>query len=233
MSYQFKGIKFSFVIHALVFVAIALVSGSDIYLSKPIVIDFGIVSPVRKEPSNWVSSQKTESRIQKTEMKRHEESTETNVFNTRPSPEAQMPVSAAIPSEHNNTKSKNDTGNLPAREKADTASLAKGVETAAVSGNAAENVRAKYLKEHFVYIRDIIMKNLSYPHVARKMGWEGKVVISFIISADGYVKDIKITESSGIQILDKNAIEAVKNAVPFPKPPVEAHMIIPVKYSLR
>ena len=64
------------------------------------------------------------------------------------------------------------------------------------------------------------------------MGWQGKVKISFFISSDGHAKSIKIVESSGIGVLDKNAVEAVKSASPFPKPPVEAKLIIPVFYQL-
>ncbi|MEK6652305.1 MAG: energy transducer TonB [Nitrospirota bacterium] len=41
-----------------------------------------------------------------------------------------------------------------------------------------------------------------------------------------------IKEGSGITLLDRNAIETVKKASPFPRPPVEAQLLIPIKYSL-
>lgn len=101
------------------------------------------------------------------------------------------------------------------------------------SQNAHDIKKMTYLKANFSYIRDMVNKKLIYPLMARQKGWEGKVKISFIIARDGFVRDIMITESSGIEILDKNAINAVKNASPFPRPPAAAQIIIPIKYKLR
>lgn len=90
----------------------------------------------------------------------------------------------------------------------------------------------KYYKEHFKYIQDSVQKKITYPRIARKMGWQGKVLISFIICIDGTIKDIQIVESSGHKALDKNALEIVQKVAPFPKPPVAAKLIIPVVYNL-
>ncbi len=90
-----------------------------------------------------------------------------------------------------------------------------------------------YLKAHFAYITDIINQHIAYPLFARKMGWAGKGKISFIITATGDVRDIRVIESTGREILDRNAREAVKNSSPFPRPPVEAKIIVPVLYRLR
>jgi hypothetical protein len=51
-------------------------------------------------------------------------------------------------------------------------------------------------------------------------------------SVIGSAKDIKVMRSSGVDVLDKSAIEAVENASPFPKPPIEAQIIIPIVYRL-
>ncbi|MFH1859861.1 MAG: energy transducer TonB [bacterium] len=99
--------------------------------------------------------------------------------------------------------------------------------------NTTEEARVKYVKEHFAYIKDIIMKNLSYPLIARRMGLTGKVVVSFVIYENGHVGDIQIKQVSGVAILDKNAVETIKKAAPFPKPPVKAEMIIPIVYELK
>ncbi|MEW6676129.1 MAG: energy transducer TonB [Nitrospirota bacterium] len=100
------------------------------------------------------------------------------------------------------------------------------------SGGSDEEGRARYLKRHFSYIRDMIQRRLNYPKLAREMGWEGKVTVSFIVSESGYVEDIKVVSSSGFEILDKNATEAVRNTSPFPKPPVRAALIVPITYKL-
>jgi len=89
-----------------------------------------------------------------------------------------------------------------------------------------------YLESHLSYIKDIIQKNITYPNIAQRNGWMGKVKVSFVIAYNGYAKDIEVIQSSGFKILDKNAMEAVKHSSPFPKPPVEARIIIPILYEL-
>jgi protein TonB len=89
-----------------------------------------------------------------------------------------------------------------------------------------------YVKNNFLYIRDLIQKNITYPMFARHMGWQGKVTVSFLILSDGRISDIKVKQSSGKDILDKNAVETVKRASPFPPPPVKAEITVPVVYAL-
>jgi len=93
--------------------------------------------------------------------------------------------------------------------------------------------KKRYLKENFAYIRDLIQRKVTYPKLARQMGWEGKVTVSFIVKSNGHAKDIKINNSSGIEVLDRSSIEAVEKASPFPRPPVEAQIIIPISYRFR
>jgi protein TonB len=100
------------------------------------------------------------------------------------------------------------------------------------TGHSEEYMKMKYLKEHFRYIRDLIMKNLTYPLLARKMGWKGQVTVSFIICEKGTVERIRIIKSSGHKILDENVESTIREVQPFPKPPVRAEIIIPVVYRL-
>ena len=69
--------------------------------------------------------------------------------------------------------------------------------------------------------------------MARKLGVEGSVVLAFIVLPDGGVKDVRVTISSGSSILDSNAVTTVRKTAPFPRPPVEAEIIIPVVYRLK
>jgi protein TonB len=94
---------------------------------------------------------------------------------------------------------------------------------------SAEN---QYIKEHFNYISKIICINISYPYKARKMSMEGNVTISFIVCLDGSVKGIKVNNSSGFSTLDDNAVQAVMKASPFPPPPAEVRIVIPITYKL-
>jgi len=99
-------------------------------------------------------------------------------------------------------------------------------------GGVGHGGRTRYLRENFSYIRDRIQKRVVYPKIARQMGWQGRVKVSFIIFADGFAKAVNIIQTSGIEVLDMSAIKAVKDASPFPKPPCEAQIIIPLVYKL-
>lgn len=101
------------------------------------------------------------------------------------------------------------------------------------SRDSLESLKTRYLQEHFAYIRDLIMNNLTYPPMARKVGWQGKVRVSFVIRKDGRVEALKVVESSGHGILDKNVVETIRQVQPFPKPPVRAELVIPVVYMLK
>jgi protein TonB len=95
-----------------------------------------------------------------------------------------------------------------------------------------EKAQQRYLKEHFAYIRDLIAHRLSYPPMARKMRWSGKVLVAFIIAEDGTVHNIRVLETSGFPILDKGATETVRNVAPFPKPPVRAELVVPITFRM-
>lgn len=89
-----------------------------------------------------------------------------------------------------------------------------------------------YLAEHYAYIRELIMKHLKYPQMAKKMGWKGKVVVAFVIKENGSTENSKITASSGYEMLDKNVLSTIKEVQPFPKPPAKAELVIPIVYKL-
>lgn len=116
-----------------------------------------------------------------------------------------------------------------ARETANTATSVAATESSSTSGAGAKE---RYLKSHFLYIKEEIQKNLFYPRLARRRGWEGKVVLSFMVCKDGSVRKIKIVESSGYKLLDKSAVETVNRAAPFPKPPIMAEIIIPISFEI-
>lgn len=99
-------------------------------------------------------------------------------------------------------------------------------------GSGADQLRSKYRKEHFEYIRKIIQQNIVYPERAQRNGWEGQVVVMFSVMQNGRVKDIRIRKSSGYGILDENVLETIRKVEPFPRPPVAVELIIPVLYRL-
>ena len=50
----------------------------------------------------------------------------------------------------------------------------------------------------------------TYPLIARKKGWEGRVVLQTDVDKEGNVKFIRILESSGFKVLDDISIETLK-----------------------
>ena len=99
-------------------------------------------------------------------------------------------------------------------------------------GVSKQEMEHYYVKAHFVYIKKIIEKNISYPPMARRMGWQGKVVVSFIVCSNGKIENLQVVESSGHAQLDKNALQTVKQVEPFPSPPVRVKLILPVTYKI-
>jgi len=94
------------------------------------------------------------------------------------------------------------------------------------------SIKDQYLKANFSFIRDIVARKTSYPDIARRMGWEGKVFVAFTVSTDGQVEDIRIIKGCGYLVLDKNAINTIKLCAPFPKPPLRAEVTLPITYRL-
>ncbi|MGE0917407.1 energy transducer TonB [Trichlorobacter lovleyi] len=76
------------------------------------------------------------------------------------------------------------------------------------------------------------MSHLTYPQLARRRGWSGRVVLAFVVAEDGSVRSIHVKEGSGHTLLDNSAVETVKGVAPFPKPPVAAEIIMPVVFRL-
>lgn len=131
--------------------------------------------------------------------------------------------------------------NLPSQGSASSAPTA-GTAAASRSGSikadtgsaegSSEQLQQQYSKEHFAYIRRIINDTIRYPRSARIRGQEGTVMVAFTIKKDGTISHPQIVSSSGHALLDEQAISAVLDAAPFPRPPVAAHMRVPVVYRL-
>lgn len=76
-----------------------------------------------------------------------------------------------------------------------------------------------------------------YPHISRRLGEEGKVLLRVFVSADGSPEKIELRSSSGFQRLDKAAEEAVARwrFVPAKRgdQAVTAWVVVPVVFSLK
>jgi protein TonB len=82
-----------------------------------------------------------------------------------------------------------------------------------------------------------IAKHKQYPKIAQMRGWQGDVAVDIQIDGNGNVLSTKIHTSSGFESLDKQALEMVKKASPFPMPPAALrakpfNVLVPVSFRL-
>ncbi len=64
-----------------------------------------------------------------------------------------------------------------------------------------------------------ISKHKKYPKIAQMRGLEGEVIVELQLDGNGKLKSKKIEQSSGHDVLDRQALEMVEKALPFPVPP--------------
>jgi TonB family protein len=64
-------------------------------------------------------------------------------------------------------------------------------------------------------------------------GWSGQVEISFTITPDGSIRDLRILTSSGYSLLDDEALTAIRQTAPFTPPPqVAAALTMPITFRI-
>ncbi|NLT23004.1 MAG: energy transducer TonB [Syntrophorhabdus sp.] len=88
-------------------------------------------------------------------------------------------------------------------------------------------------ERNFSFIRDRIMQGIVYPERARRMGWEGKVTLSFTVHENGSIGDVRVVGSSGFSVLDESARDSVAKTNLRRKVPVRLVVLLPVEYRLR
>lgn len=78
---------------------------------------------------------------------------------------------------------------------------------------------------------------LVYQHIASrrqpKVRGKGTVTIAFTLNQDGSIAYAKVAKSSGRKRIDKAALNHVKRAAPFPRPPAEATLNFVLPISIR
>jgi protein TonB len=90
-----------------------------------------------------------------------------------------------------------------------------------------------FLRERLSVISNIVQRHINYPPIARRMGWEGKVLVSFVLEPNGDIRDLKVIKSCGYEALDKEALDAIRRSYrDFPKPPVSVMVKLPINFRL-
>lgn len=111
--------------------------------------------------------------------------------------------------------------------------------TVEVSEPTAFPVEEAEFEGGFKALRDFIGKNLTYPDLAREIGKEGTVYVSFVIDEKGLVESTKVLKGIGAGC-DEEAVRVVSKIPKFKKPgknaagkPVKVLYNIPIAFKLR
>ena len=85
-------------------------------------------------------------------------------------------------------------------------------------------------------VMELITRELTYPAIARRKGWQGVVKLQLHIEADGSITNLQIDETSGYSILDKAAMQCLQLAsLPGAAHWLRGHaidIVVPVEYRL-
>jgi len=84
-----------------------------------------------------------------------------------------------------------------------------------------------------ITLQQALADHFTYPLLARRRGWQGEVVLSFRLEADGRILDARIARSSGYGVLDHAALTALGKVKRLERgPSLSFNMELPVIYRL-
>ena len=129
-------------------------------------------------------------------------------------------------SSRNNTAAGQSVESETVRQERQSTAIEPMTESGKGDGGASKN-------DDFQFVRDLIVKNVSFPISARRMGLTGKIVVAFLLKEDGQVENITVVESTGHDILDSNVVATIRRISPFPKPPAAARIVLPITFHLQ
>ncbi|SPD72904.1 TonB related protein [uncultured Desulfobacterium sp.] len=91
--------------------------------------------------------------------------------------------------------------------------------------------------DYYEMVRLRIESRKRYPDSARLKHIEGRTTVRFVIDQDGKASDVEVIQAARYQILNGAALEAVKKASPFPRPPAHLfkgplHMELTILFEL-
>jgi protein TonB len=81
------------------------------------------------------------------------------------------------------------------------------------------NTRDPVYVDYFTKIKHLIESQWQYPELALRYGLQGRLSLEFTIGANGQLEQLRLVRSSGSQLLDDEALRAIKAAAPFPPIP--------------
>ena len=108
---------------------------------------------------------------------------------------------------------KNASKEAQGKEAKNASKDSQGKDSKTASKDAKPAPSAVEVGAYISYINKAVSRNWKPP------GGHGRVVISFTVEADGSVKNVKVSRSSGNSAYDKSALNAVSAAAPLHSPP--------------
>ena len=73
--------------------------------------------------------------------------------------------------------------------------------------------------EYFAELKRRIEANWTYPQEASRRGQSGQGLVGFVLRKNGSVREVDIVQSSGVDILDRYLVNAIRLASPMPPIP--------------
>ena len=92
-------------------------------------------------------------------------------------------------------------------------------------------------KAHVIaVIYQALNQHFTYPRLAQRRNWQGKVLLSIRVTASGKIKNIRLNQSSGYTILDQAAMSSLTKVGELPQLiswlPYDIDLTLPVIYQL-
>jgi protein TonB len=111
-------------------------------------------------------------------------------------------------------------------------------ETSTTTASETGSDTEKEISNHMLgLIRRSIQEHFVYPPFAQQQGWEGEVLVSLQLNAEGEILDIRMVRSSGYRILDEDALLILQRIGSIPHAGTWLHgqqysALIPIIYRL-
>jgi protein TonB len=104
--------------------------------------------------------------------------------------------------------------------------------------SSAPTVDADVLARYRLQVIGAARRYKRYPRAAMDNQWEGAAVVTMVIGANGRIREMTISRSSGHEVLDRQAIEMFRKAKPLVPIPAalrgrEFRVMLKAIYSLR
>jgi len=98
-------------------------------------------------------------------------------------------------------------------------SVTYSAENGRASGPISLNTRDPLYVSYFNKVKQTIEQHWEYPEMALRYGLQGRLALEFTINGGGQLEGLRLIRSSGSQLLDEEALRAIKAAAPFPPIP--------------